>query len=176
MRIAIIAGAFLAGTLAVRFAFAADDVVSSAVSSASIRRSPQFPCIRVLLQAIVDAEDVRGPQRLYLGPRERAGGGAFVRVYWPQAHALLQIDWPASCAYADLHIDAAVLGWYRTKARIDLDTEVVPTPDDIGSSTYLADRVWVNRVIAACKRGHLLVIEPRARGGHVERTGPPTPP
>ncbi len=40
----------------------------------------------------------------------------------------------------------ATLGWYRTRARIDLDTDVVPTSDDISGSAYLVDRVWVARV------------------------------
>ena len=86
-----------------------------------------------------------------------------MRVYWPEARAILLIDWPTSCSEEDMRIDDAALGWYRTKARIDLDTDVVPTPDDIGGSTYLVDRPWVERVIAACKQGYRLMIEPSAR-------------
>lgn len=131
--------------------------------SMSIERNPQFRCVAALLQQIVDYAPSHGPQSLYISPIEQEGATALVRVYWPQARAILLIDWPASCSGEDMHIDDAALGWYRTKARIDLDTEVVPTPEDIAGSTYLVDRPWVDRVVAACRRGHLLVIEPRVR-------------
>lgn len=130
-------------------------------------RHPHFPCVVALLERIVDDAQAHGPQRLYVGPwadpREQGGAGAVVRVYWPGDNAILLIDWPASCGEEDMRIDDAALGWYRTKARIDLDTDVVATPDDVGGSTYLVDRGWVDGVVAACRRGHLLVVEPRAR-------------
>jgi hypothetical protein len=130
-------------------------------------RHPNFPCVVALLERIVEDAQARGPQRLYVGPwvdpREQSGAGAIVRVYWPEDNAILLIGWPASCSEEDMRIDDAALGWYRTKARIDLDTDVVATPEDIGGSTYLVDRAWADRVIAACRRGHLLVVEPRLR-------------
>ena len=129
----------------------------------SIQSHPHFRCVVALLERIVEDAGARGPQRLHVGPLERSDAGGFVRVYWPQDKAILLIDWPASCDEEDLRIDDAALGWYRTKARIDLDTDVVPTPEEIGGSSYLVDRAWVDRVIAACRAGHLLVIEPRAR-------------
>lgn len=137
--------------------------VESVSDSMSIERSQQLRCVAALLQRIVDDAASRGPQSLYIGPIEQEGATALVRVYWPQARAILLIDWPASCSDEDKPIDDAALGWYRTKARIDLETEVVPTPEDIAGSTYLVDRPWVDRVVAACRRGHLLVIEPRVR-------------
>ena len=42
--------------------------------------------------------------------------------------------------------------------RIDLDTDVVPTPDDIHGSTYLVDKPWVDRVITECMAGETRVI------------------
>ena len=124
---------------------------------------PGVRCVDALLRAIVDDVHPRTPQRLHLGPVEAHDGGAFLRVYWPQQRAILLIDWPATCTDADLQIDAAALGWYRTKARIDLDTDVVPTPEDIHGSTYLVDRPWVDRVIAACLAGETRVIRPSRR-------------
>lgn len=123
-------------------------------------RRPGFRCVDALLRAIVDDVHPRVPQHLHLGPVEEHDSGAFLRVYWPQQHAILLIDWPATCTDADLHIDDAALGWYRTKARIDLDTDVVPTPDDIHGSTYLVDKPWVDRVIAECLAGETRVIRP----------------
>ena len=136
--------------------------VEPASDSMSIERSPQFRCVAALLQRIVDDAASRGPQSLYIGPIEREGATALVRIYWPQARAILLIDWPSSCSGEDMRIDDAALGWYRTKARIDLDTEVVPTPEDIAGSTYLVDRPWVDRVIAASKAGSVWVVQPSA--------------
>ena len=124
---------------------------------------PGFRCVDALLRAIVADVHPRTPQRLHLGPVEENGSGAFLRVYWPQQHAILLIDWPATCTDADLHIDDLQLGWYRTKARIDLDTDVVPTPDDIHGSTYLVDKPWVDRVIAQCLAGETRVIRPSGK-------------
>lgn len=136
---------------------------SKPAASQSVQSHPHFRCVVALLERIVEDAGARGPQRLHVGPLERSDAGGFVRVYWPQDKAILLIDWPASCDEEDLRIDDGALGWYRTKARIDLDTDVVPTPEQIGGSSYLVDRAWVDRVIAACRAGHLLVIEPRAR-------------
>lgn len=122
-----------------------------------------FRCVDALLRAIVDDVHPRTPQRLHLGPVEENDSGAFLRVYWPQQRAILLIDWPATCTDADLRIDAAALGWYRTKARIDLDTDVVPTPEDIHGSTYLVDKPWVDRVIAQCLAGETRVIRPSGK-------------
>jgi hypothetical protein len=161
IRALILASAIFAGALA-EIATAAPQV-EPATRAMPMERHPEFRCVVALLQTIVDDAGSRGPQRLYIGPMEREGDTAFVRVYWPESRAILLIDWPNSCSDDDMRIDDAALGWYRTKARIDLDFDVVPTQDDIGGSTYLVDRPWVDRVIAACKRGYRLVIRPSIR-------------
>lgn len=44
-------------------------------------------------------------------------------------------------------------------SRIDLDKDVVETREDVGSSTYLVDRPWVNSVIAeAVLEGVLITV------------------
>ncbi len=134
--------------------------IDPASPPAPVERRAEFRCVAALLEAIVDDAGSRGSQRLYIGPLEREDTAAFVRVYWPQAHAILLIDWPTSCSDEDMRIDDAVLGWYRTKARIDLDTDVVPTADDIGGSSYLVDKPWVDAVVADCLKRAPLVIEP----------------
>lgn len=42
------------------------------------------------------------------------------------------------------------LDWLHHKARIDLQTGVVPTRADVGSSTYLVSSEWANRIIDTC--------------------------
>jgi hypothetical protein len=141
---------------------------SQSVSLRAIERAPYFPCVVSLLQRIVDAEHVVEPQRLSLASSAGADGSTLVRIYWPQARAILLID-PAMACGRDSedgrhdnaqHDDEQDLDWYGTKARIDLDTDVVATTDDIAGSTYLVDRPWVNAVIAACLNGHGLVVVP----------------
>ena len=160
IRASILASAIFAGALA-EIATAAPQV-EPASHSTPIERRPEFRCVAALLQKIVDAAGSRGLQRLYISPLEREDTAAFVRVYWPESPAILLIDWPKSCNDEDMRIDDAAIGWYLTKARIDLDTDVVQTPDDIGGSTYLVDRPWVDRVITGCKAGYLLMIDPSA--------------
>jgi hypothetical protein len=147
-----------------KIAIAAPEIESASLSTSSLSTSvehrPEFRCVAALLQKIVDDAAGRDPQSLHIGPIEQEGAAPFVRVYWPQAHVILLIDWPASCSDEDMRIDDAALGWYRTKARIDLETDVVPSPDDIGGSTYLVDRPWVDAVIAACLNGHVLALVP----------------
>lgn len=142
------------------------EVPTQSATARPLEQHPYFPCVVALLERIVEDARTHGPQRLYISPRidpDAQAAGAVVRVYWPEQNAILLIDWPTSCREGDMRIDDAALGWYRTKARIDLDTDVVATPDDVGGSTYLVDRGWVEGVLAACRRGHLLVVEPRAR-------------
>jgi len=126
-------------------------------------------CITALLRRIVD-DDVtaRGPQRFYLGPRttERAtieNATTIVRAYWPQARAILLIDPATVCDATGAPAADIDLGWYRTKGRIDLDTDIVATPEAIAGSTYLVDRAWVDAVIAECLRSEPLTIAPTKR-------------
>lgn len=118
-------------------------------------------CVAVLLYRIVDDEaGVRGPQRLYVGPRTTENGTTIVRVYWPQARAILLIDPRMACGVDGTPPADIDLSWYRTKARIELETDVVATPEEIAGSTYLVDRAWVDAVVAECLRDEPLTIIP----------------
>lgn len=129
--------------------------------SVEARSSAEDTCVAALLRRIVDDDtSIRGPQRLYVGPRRTERATAVVRVYWPQAHAILLIDPATVCGDDGLPATDIDPGWYRTKARIDLDTDVVATPEDIAGSTYLVDRAWADAVIAECLRSEPLTIVP----------------
>ncbi|MBP6750698.1 MAG: hypothetical protein KA144_13750 [Xanthomonadaceae bacterium] len=118
-------------------------------------------CIAALLRRIVEDDPAaRGPQRLYVGLRTRENAADVVRVYWPQAHAILLIDPAMACGDDGALAPDLDLGWYRTKARIDLKTDVVATPEEIAGSTYLVDRAWVDAVIAESLRSEPLTIVP----------------
>jgi hypothetical protein len=48
--------------------------------------------------------------------------------------------------------------WYESKARIDLNSDVVPTADDIHGSTYLTDSDWIEERIKECLNGKKFII------------------
>jgi len=118
------------------------------------RAHPDWPCLASLLQQIVDDDErARGVNVLHVGRvvSKHDDRDDFVRVYWPQRRALLLVSMNrAGCADPNHRYDSAALGWYRTKARIDLDSDVVPTAADINGSTYLVSRPWVDATIAEC--------------------------
>jgi hypothetical protein len=135
----------------------------SAHSSAAVQRASHKSCVARLLRRIVEDADVRDPQRLYIGSPIEDNGSTIVRVYWQEARAILLIDIAVEGGDDCELNEASDLGWYRAKARIDLDTDVVPTADDIGGSSYLVDKPWVDTVVADCLKSAPLVIEPSAR-------------
>lgn len=71
-------------------------------------------------------------------------------VYWMTGNSILIVNLPAQ--------RLENYGWYNTKARIDLNSHLVPTADDIGSSTYLTDPEWAEKQIEECLNGEKFVI------------------
>ncbi|MEO0814433.1 MAG: hypothetical protein AAFY60_16355 [Myxococcota bacterium] len=52
--------------------------------------------------------------------------------------------------------------WHSTLhfgKHVDLDEHVVPTQEDVGSSTYLVDRLWVDDIIRRAQSGGCIEIE-----------------
>jgi hypothetical protein len=129
----------------------------------------QSTCLVSLLQRIVSDAGAIGTQKLYAGSVvARENSPNHMRVYWPAQRAILIVDLaetspPCAAAYADPAHERMAMSWYRTKARIDLDTDVVPTKEDVGGSTYLVDQSWVDAVIADCLKSTPLIIEPLLR-------------
>ncbi|ROU08922.1 hypothetical protein [Lysobacter enzymogenes] len=117
------------------------------------RAHPDWPCLASLLQQIVDDQGARGVNVLHIGRvvREDDDGNDFVRVYWPRQRAILLVSLNRDgCADPDYRYDSLGLGWYRTKARIDLDRHVRATEAEISGSSFLVTRAWADAVIAEC--------------------------
>jgi hypothetical protein len=73
------------------------------------------------------------------------------RVYWSEAHRLRSLD-PSSTA-----VDASSL---LPGNDLDLDRDVRATQAEVGASTYLVTRSWVDSVIRHCRRyGAEIIIE-----------------
>jgi hypothetical protein len=73
-----------------------------------------------------------------------------VYIYWMTENSILIVDVPTKRLenYA----------WYESKARIDLNSDVVPTADDIRGSTYLTSSDWAEERLKECLNGKKFVI------------------
>jgi hypothetical protein len=67
-------------------------------------------------------------------------------AYWKQDQSILLVGHFKSINGGD--IGEMDLGWLHHKARIDLKNDVVATPEDVGSSTYLVDAEWANTIVS----------------------------
>jgi hypothetical protein len=85
-----------------------------------------------------------------------------VYIYWMTGNSILIVDVPTK--------RLENYSWYESKARIDLNSDVVPTADDIGGSTYLTDADWVQERIKECLNGKKFIIR-KAEGS--SRSLPP---
>jgi hypothetical protein len=73
-------------------------------------------------------------------------------AYWPEGRAILILSHFAPGTERDDY------AWAAAKAVIDLRTDVVPTDDDVGGSTYLVSKPWVDHIVAGCLRGRKIVL------------------
>jgi hypothetical protein len=73
-----------------------------------------------------------------------------VYIYWMTGNSILIVDLPTE--------RLEDYSWYESKARIDLNSDVVPTADDIGGSTYLTDLGWVEERIKECLNGEKFIL------------------
>ena len=128
-------------------------------------RHPDYPCMRSLLQQLLDSAGPRGRSTFHISPVQ-AGDHDFVRVYWPRdaSITIVQLD-REGCADPARERDRLELAWYRGKAHIDLRHDVVADEAAVAGSSYLVARPWVEQVIDECRRrGTALSLTRRARG------------
>lgn len=139
------------------------------------RAHPDWPCLASLLQALLDDEEgATGRHRFHVGrvvAEPSSPEQAMVRVYWPERRAIVIVQLQPQCTQERRQWNSDALAWYRGKARIDLDTDVVPTVQDVAGSSFLVARPWVDAVIEECLRhGQVLSLRrslrrPRAHAG-----------
>ncbi|MFK3648248.1 hypothetical protein ACI2IY_07375 [Lysobacter enzymogenes] len=132
---------------------AAEGYTPADASLSEPRAHPDWPCLSSLLQQIVDDQGERGVNVLHIGRvvRRAGDGDDFVRVYWPRQRAILLVSLNRNgCADPAYRYDSLGLGWYRTKARIDLDSHVRETEAEVSGSSFLVTRAWTDAVIAEC--------------------------
>ena len=74
-------------------------------------------------------------------------------LFWREGRAIWILDGAADLVHWDQ------LLFPRAGAYVDLDSDVVETREDIGTSTYLVDRPWVDSIIAqAVTEGVLITV------------------
>jgi hypothetical protein len=73
-----------------------------------------------------------------------------VYVYWMTGNSILIVRLPTE--------RLENYSWYESKARIDLNSDVVPTADDIRGSTYLTSSDWVEERLKECLNGKKFII------------------
>ena len=69
-------------------------------------------------------------------------GGRFAQVYWKEDRSVLFILPPYEMENFELE-------WMYSR-RIDLDRDVVPNESDVGTSTYLVPKRWIEDVLKSC--------------------------
>lgn len=73
-----------------------------------------------------------------------------VYIYWMTGNSILIVNIPTK--------RLEDYSWYEHKARIDLNSDVVPIADDIGGSTYLTSSDWVEERIKECLNGEKFIV------------------
>tara|TARA_R100000027_G_scaffold58607_1_gene48593 strand:- start:983 stop:1438 length:456 start_codon:yes stop_codon:yes gene_type:complete len=86
----------------------------------------------------------------------------YAYIYWMTGNILIIVDLPI-----DDNVD---YWWYRNKAGIDLSKDLVATPDDIHSSTYLTDSIWVEERLKDCLSDGCKIIIKRGENRSVNTT------
>jgi hypothetical protein len=85
----------------------------------------------------------KAPQRVnhfFVSPVNLLGTpDAFVWIYWREGRQLIK--------WEPFHRDQWRLGLCRS---VELDKDVAPTVEEIGSSSYLVSEAWTRRVIGDC--------------------------
>ena len=98
----------------------------------------------------------------YIANLRNDDGKKYWYAYWREGQSILLFEHfapvdPGSGGYISYE-------WLDRKARIDLRTEVVPTKEEIGGSSFLEDKPWVDRIVSGCiARGQRYVIKRTAR-------------
>lgn len=112
------------------------------------------------LREFVNRYARRSLNTFHIARAESGGGEKALYVYWKEDNSILILE------LFDPRDSDSELEWLHHKARINLATDVVPTREAIGASTFLVDRPWVNRIIKACLKGEKLIIRKQVRAAN----------
>ncbi len=108
-----------------------------------IGNDPYFQDWQAQIARMVEGVDARPVNHVCVVGWQKAGDADLQQAYviWPEQHRL--ITWMPSTEPNSLANETHVL---------DLKTDVVPREQDVGGSTYLVTRAWVENVERQCRR------------------------
>ncbi len=122
-----------------------------------VRSHPNFSGIIATLKELVAREGKVRRHTFFIADVRQEDGREYSYAYWKEDKSIIILHLP-------LEKEGASYEWLYGKARVDLETDVVPTQEDIGGSSFLVDRAWVNKILKECAGGFKLsVVKPRAR-------------
>jgi|CXWL01.1.fsa_nt_gi hypothetical protein len=108
------------------------------------------------LRLFIESYAMRRINHVYIA-RVRSDIGQVARyAHWVEGNSILLIEhFAGDPPFADQN----QLDWLNRKARIYLKTDVVASKEEVGSSAYLVDRAWANRIRRACiETGHRVTV------------------
>ncbi len=116
-----------------------------------VRKHSNFSGISATLKELVRKNGKFRQNTFYISDVKKDNLHEFAYAFWKQDKSIIILQLPLKKETADYY-------WLYSKARIDLLTGVVPTEKDVGASTFLVDRPWVNKILRSCKKGYKLSI------------------
>lgn len=87
---------------------------------------------------------------VYISDISKDGDREFAYAYWKEDNSITILNLPLALP---LKKGSGEYFWLTSIARIDLDKDVVPTKADIGGSSFLVDRPWVEKIKSDCLKG-----------------------
>jgi hypothetical protein len=119
----------------------------------SIKTNPGFKHVLRNLQELVNKEGTQQINHFYIAKYRQ--NEAFTYMIWREGRKL----WILSIGGEEADHWFWVIQRPRGGSCVDLDKDVVPTPEEISGSTYLVDQPWVNEKLFECViSGDLIVI------------------
>jgi hypothetical protein len=129
--------------------FCAGNVAAQNLKSTPVRSHRNFSGIVATLKELVAREGKLRRNTFFIADVRREDGRDYSYAYWKEDKSIIILHLP-------LEKESASYEWLYGKARVDLETDVVPTREDIGGSSFLVDRAWVNKILKQCANGFKL--------------------
>lgn len=119
--------------------------------STKLRSHRNFSGVVATLKELVAREGKSKRNTILISEVFREDGHEYSYAYWKEDKSIIILHLP-------LKKNTASYDWLYGKARVDLELDVVPTQKDIGGSSFLVDRSWVNRILKKCASGYRLIV------------------
>jgi hypothetical protein len=111
----------------------------------SIFDTPGFGLLVKSLQKLVDREATSLTSYFFIArfPNNQSTDFPYIYMLWQEGKAIWILELGGT---KQKHWDTVVL-FPKGGTRVDFDTDVVSRDEDVGTSTYLVSRPWVNEII-----------------------------